>query len=78
MRPLDTASDPSRSGLPGIQADDPTSGIGGMAIGALTEQFQKGLQGPGAMLGGGGEEGGEGGGMADMAGMAMKVAPLLL
>jgi hypothetical protein len=77
MRPLDTASDPSRSGLPGIQPGDPTAGIGGMAIGALTEQFQKGVQGPGAMLGGGGDDE-EGGGTGDMVGMAMKVAPLLL
>jgi len=76
MRPEDTASNPARSGLPGIQPGEGTAGLGGAAIEGLSNAFQKGLQGPGALLGGG-EEGG-GMDIGQMAGMAMKVAPLLL
>ncbi len=73
MRPLDTASDPARQGIPGDGAGSPQAGVLGAALGAvgsLSGSFMQGLTGPDS-------EGGEGGGMADMAGMAMKIAPLL-
>jgi hypothetical protein len=52
---LGTTSNPAGAGLPGIQPDDPTAGIGGMAISSLTDAFTKGLAGPEMpeMMGGG-------------------------
>lgn len=80
-RPLDTASDPSRSGLPGIQPGDAAAGIGGFAIDSLSNAFQKGLQGPGGMMpelpGMGGAGAGEAAGGAEAAGGLAELAPLL-
>lgn len=75
-RPLDTASDPARSGLPGIQPGDPTAGIGGMLIEkgtqALGDAFTKGMSGAGKLPGA--AEGAEG---AEAAGGLAEAAPLL-
>jgi len=63
MRPEDTASDPARQGIPGATSLGPL----GAAVGSLSQSFQAGLQGPGAMLGGGAEGAEAAGGLAELA-----------
>lgn len=71
MRPLDTASDPARSGLPGIQPGDPTAGPAGVAINSLSDAFSKGLSGPGEMPGMGGEAAGGAEALSELAPLAL-------
>lgn len=71
VRPLDTASDPARSGLPGIQPGDPTAGPAGVAINSLSDAFSKGLSGPGEMPGLPGMGGEAAGGLSELAPLAL-------
>jgi hypothetical protein len=75
MRPLDTASDPARQGIPGDGAGSPQAGVLGAAVdavGSLSGSFMKGMTGP-SLPGGLGEAAGG----AEAAGGLAELAPLL-